>query len=152
MEIVTVNLLTISGKARSKSELYKILTIDGHIYLPPYKYCTVDFLSDIIEGSRLVSLLLLMHILTLFSGIGSEAGDYLKLAPHTRTSNRGSSWISCFRLWWWTILACKIREKGDQQGLVGKSMWVKIIIHSIGNSLSNTAFQDYVETKIYKQQ
>ena len=93
-----------------------------------------------------------MHTLTLFSCIGSEGGDYLKLAPHTRTSNRGSSWISCFRLWWWTILAYKILEKGDQQGLGGKSMWVKIIIHSIGNSLSNTAFQDYVETKIFKRQ
>ena len=58
MEKVSVNLLSVSGKARSKCELYKIMTVDGLLYLPPYKYWTIEFMADIIEGSRVVSLFL----------------------------------------------------------------------------------------------
>ena len=54
MEKVSLNLLDVGGKARSKSELYKLLTVEGHLYLPPYKFCSVDFMADIIEGKRKV--------------------------------------------------------------------------------------------------
>ena len=54
MEKVTLNLIEVGGKARSKLELYKLLTVDGHLYLPPYKYCSVNFMADIIEGNRKV--------------------------------------------------------------------------------------------------
>ena len=54
IEKVTLNLIEVRGKARSKSELYNLLTMDGHLYLPPYKYCSVDFMADIIEGKRKV--------------------------------------------------------------------------------------------------
>ena len=50
MEKATVNLLEIGEKARFKLELYKILTAEAHLYLPLYKYCSVDFIADIIEG------------------------------------------------------------------------------------------------------
>ena len=50
MEKVTLNLLEIRGKARSKYELYNILTCEGHLYLPPFKYCSVNFMADILEG------------------------------------------------------------------------------------------------------
>jgi hypothetical protein len=33
-----VNLLEVGGKAQSKADLYKILTCEGGLYLPPYKY------------------------------------------------------------------------------------------------------------------
>ena len=58
MEKVSLNLLSVSSKARSKCELYKIMTVDGHLYLPPYKYWTIEFMADIIEESRVVSLFL----------------------------------------------------------------------------------------------
>ena len=54
IEKATLNLIEVGGKARSKSELYKLFTFDGHLYLPPYKYCFVDFMADIIEGKRKV--------------------------------------------------------------------------------------------------
>ena len=38
MEKMTLNLLEIGGKARTKYDLYNILTCEGHLYLPPYKY------------------------------------------------------------------------------------------------------------------
>ena len=56
MEKVTLNLIEVGGKTRSKLELYKLLTVDGHLYLPPYKYCSVDFMADIIEGKRKVGI------------------------------------------------------------------------------------------------
>ena len=32
-----VNLLELGSKARSKSELYRLLTHEANLYLPPYK-------------------------------------------------------------------------------------------------------------------
>ena len=55
MEKVSINLLEVGDKARTKGELYRILTAEGHLYLPPYKYCSVDFMADIIEGKRNVN-------------------------------------------------------------------------------------------------
>ena len=55
MEKVSLNLLDVEGKARSKSELYKLLTVEGHLYLPPYKFCNFEFMADIIEGKRKVT-------------------------------------------------------------------------------------------------
>ena len=52
METVQVNLLNLGDKARSKYELYKMLTVEGHMYMPPYKYWSVDFMADIIEGKK----------------------------------------------------------------------------------------------------
>ena len=73
MEKVNLNLIDVGGKARSKSELYKLLTVEGHLYLPPYKFCSVDFMADIIEGKRKVNLYLkysFIHIL----GTGIKGG------------------------------------------------------------------------------
>ena len=52
MEKVTLNLIEVGGKARYKSEFYRLLTMDGNLYLPPYKHCSVDLMADIIEGRR----------------------------------------------------------------------------------------------------
>ena len=49
-----MNLLEVGDKAKSKIELYRILTSEGNLYLPPYKYCSVDFIADIMEGKRQV--------------------------------------------------------------------------------------------------
>ena len=46
MNSVSINLLEIGDKARSKSELYRILTVEGALYLPPYKFWSVDFMAD----------------------------------------------------------------------------------------------------------
>ena len=49
-----VNLIELGGKARSKAELYRLLTAEGHLYLPPYKICPVDFIADVIDGKKSV--------------------------------------------------------------------------------------------------
>ena len=61
MEKVSINLLEVDDKARTKEELYRILTAEGHLYLPPYKYFSVDFMTDIIECKRNVSRLCLFR-------------------------------------------------------------------------------------------
>ena len=42
-----VNFIEFGEKARPKSELYRQLTAEGHIYLPLYKICS-DILSRIL--------------------------------------------------------------------------------------------------------
>ena len=57
MEKVSISLLEVGDKARSKAELFSLLTTEGHLYLPPYKYCSIEFIADIVEGKRKVSCL-----------------------------------------------------------------------------------------------
>ena len=47
----------LSIKAKSKIELYRILTTEGDVILPPSKEWSIDFIRDIISGKKLVSLL-----------------------------------------------------------------------------------------------
>ena len=55
MKKITINLLDVGRKVRSKAELYKLSTVEGQLYLPTYKYCSIDYMADIIEGKRKVS-------------------------------------------------------------------------------------------------
>ena len=66
MEKVCLNLLDVGGKVRSKSELYKLLTVEGHFYLPKYKFCNVEFMAHIIEGKRKVAALPYALLYSLF--------------------------------------------------------------------------------------
>ena len=42
-------------KARSKKELYNLLTADVGIYLPPIKEANAKYLSDVLSGVKRVS-------------------------------------------------------------------------------------------------
>ena len=53
---VAVNLLDLGSKARSKYEVYKILTNEGNLYLPPYKECSIEFITDYLEGKKSINL------------------------------------------------------------------------------------------------
>ena len=55
MEKVTLNLLDLISKARSKSKLYLLWVTDGGMYLPPYKLCIVDFIADILNEKKNVN-------------------------------------------------------------------------------------------------
>ena len=46
----------ISIKAKSKIEIYRILTTEGDVYLPPSSECSIDFIKDIITGKKSVCL------------------------------------------------------------------------------------------------
>ena len=38
----------------SKRDFYRILSIEGQLYLPPYDDCDFQYLRDVTEGKRLV--------------------------------------------------------------------------------------------------
>ena len=42
-----INLLEIGNAAKSKHELYRILTVEGGMNLPPEKECSMTFISEI---------------------------------------------------------------------------------------------------------
>ena len=50
-----LSVLDVGVKAKSKLEIYRILTTEGGIYLPPPKEWNYQFIRDIITGAKLVS-------------------------------------------------------------------------------------------------
>ena len=58
METTTVNLMEVGVKAKSKSEIYLALTINGGLYLMPQKEWGMAFISNICFGKKKVSLCL----------------------------------------------------------------------------------------------
>ena len=50
MEKLSLNLNDLSIKARTKNELYRILTTEDNLYLPPQKETSIYFIRDIIHG------------------------------------------------------------------------------------------------------
>ena len=81
MERVSINLLEVGDKARSKSELYKILTVEGGLYLPPYKFWSVDFMADILEGNRNVSNNHLIVVIMVMQALESK-DVAMRVLPH----------------------------------------------------------------------
>ena len=51
----------ISIKAKSKIELYRILTTEGDVYLPPSKEWNYQFIRYVITGKKLVGSKLTKH-------------------------------------------------------------------------------------------
>ena len=45
------------GKMKSKLDVYRILTKEGQYFLPPFNECTMDFIGDIIQGKKKVSVI-----------------------------------------------------------------------------------------------
>ena len=52
--MMSTNINQIEAKARSKHEIYKILTVEIKIYLPPQKECSIYFIRDIFQGKKKV--------------------------------------------------------------------------------------------------
>ena len=52
METSTLNLNSLAIKARTKNELYRLLTTEANIYLPPQQETSIYFVRDIIQGRR----------------------------------------------------------------------------------------------------
>ena len=44
----------VGQKARSKTELYRLLTTEGGVYLPPCKEINYQFMRSIMTGEKLV--------------------------------------------------------------------------------------------------
>ena len=54
MDQINLNLQEIGLKAKSKTEIYRILTVEGELCLPPQKETNMQFISDIIVGDKKV--------------------------------------------------------------------------------------------------
>ena len=54
MDVDMINLNEFGLKAKSKVELYRMLTVEGHLFLPSYRYCPVDFMALIATGEKKV--------------------------------------------------------------------------------------------------
>ena len=54
MEQSNINLNQLAIKARTKNEMYRILTTEANLYLPPQKETSIYFVRDIIHGRKKV--------------------------------------------------------------------------------------------------
>lgn len=52
MEKRKINILDIGQKARSKGEIYWLLTCEANMYLPPEKNTTYNFLNELMTGKK----------------------------------------------------------------------------------------------------
>ena len=52
--MIAINLAQLGAKAKSKNEMYRILTVEAKIYLPPQKECSIYFIRDIFLGKKKV--------------------------------------------------------------------------------------------------
>ena len=55
MEGSRINLNLLGVKARTKNELYRLLTTEVNMYLPPQKETSIYFVRDIIHGRKRVN-------------------------------------------------------------------------------------------------
>ena len=53
--MATINVSQLGVKARSKHEMYRLLTVEAKIYLPPQKECSIYFIRDIFHGQKKVN-------------------------------------------------------------------------------------------------
>ena len=56
MERTKVNLIDLGMKARTKSEMNRLLTVDTDFYLPPQRDASIYFIRESIMGSKKVLL------------------------------------------------------------------------------------------------
>lgn len=47
-----LNVVTAGIKAKSKAEIYRVITSEAGIYLPPKHDSPIDFIREICEGSK----------------------------------------------------------------------------------------------------
>ena len=57
MEQEQMNIGAITAKANSKREMWKILQLEGDVYLPPNSQANHDYISKILSGEKKVWLM-----------------------------------------------------------------------------------------------
>ena len=57
---MTINVSQLGTKAKSKNEMYRILTVEAKIYLPPQKECSIYFIRNIFHGRKKEDIRLLL--------------------------------------------------------------------------------------------
>ena len=62
MEKRELNLSLLGSKAQTKNELYRILTVDAKLYLPPQKETSIYFIRGILNGKKRVFVFFMLII------------------------------------------------------------------------------------------
>ena len=57
---MTINVNQLGTKAKSKNEMYRMLTVVAKIYLPPQKKCSIYFIRNLFHGRIKVDIRLLL--------------------------------------------------------------------------------------------
>ena len=55
MEKSEINVYLLGVKAQTKNELYRLLSVDAKLYLPPQKETSIYFIRGIVNGRKKVS-------------------------------------------------------------------------------------------------
>ena len=55
MEGSNLNLNFLGLKAQSKNEIYRLLTVEAELYLPPQKETSIYFVRDVFHGNKKVN-------------------------------------------------------------------------------------------------
>ena len=66
MEEETFNVKELSVKYQSKKDMYKILQVEGGIYLPPISQADHKFIAQIVTGEKKVSYMLIIENLVFY--------------------------------------------------------------------------------------
>ena len=54
MESTKINVMMLGDKVQSKHELYRLLTVEVNLYLPPEKETSIYFIREIVQQSKQV--------------------------------------------------------------------------------------------------
>ena len=88
MESSIVNLNTVSIKAKSKGEMYRMLVCEGNMYLMPQKEWGMAFISDIWVGHKKVFTSFVGFVLFYFHiGVVHRWGDNLTGSPFEKSTH-----------------------------------------------------------------
>ena len=52
--MMTINMNQLGSKARSKNEMYRLLTVEAKISLPPLIECSIYFIRDILMVKKVI--------------------------------------------------------------------------------------------------
>lgn len=55
MEYSTINVNELALKAKTKNEMYRLLTVEAQLYLPPQKECSIYFVRDVLCNKKKAS-------------------------------------------------------------------------------------------------
>ena len=56
MERTSFNIGELGLKARTKYEIYRLLTVEGQFYLPPVAETSIEFIGEIVRGEKSVNI------------------------------------------------------------------------------------------------
>ena len=56
MERTSFNIGEKGLKAKTEYEIYKLLTLEGHFYLPPVTENSIEFIGEIVRGEKSVNI------------------------------------------------------------------------------------------------